>query len=202
MVSGEIEKGKVPKNAKLYQSMESKPLSRILWDAGKMSNNFVTEQILKTLCAEAGPPDKRTPATTQCGVEVLSEFLSGLGVNSEGYRIADGSGLSRLNKISANTIAMVLAGMKKNEVLWPEFAASLSIAGVDGTLEDRFLKSSLKGKVRAKTGHLTGVNALSGYVPSKSGHLLAFSMIFNNFSGYHSTVERLQEKVLEAAARY
>lgn len=202
VVSGEIGRNAVPKEARLFHRTESHQLSRILWDSGKMSNNFVTEQMLKVLCAQKGPEGSRIPATTKCGIDVLKEFLGELGVPAESYVITDGSGLSRTNRLAAKTINNVLDAMYKNKYLWPEFAACLSIAGIDGTLEDRFESSPLKGKVRAKTGHLNGVNSLSGYLPTENGGMIAFSMIFNNFPGINPSVEMVEENILEAAAKY
>ncbi len=202
IISGEIAKGKVPQGAKLLLTRESEPLSRIVWAMGKMSNNFVAEQILKTLCAQKGPKEKSAPANTACGIKVVKDFLDRIGIEPGSYAMVDGSGLSRQNRLSARQVSKVLVAMSHDLQVGPEFTASLSIAGVDGTLEERFLKSSLKGMVRAKTGHLTGVNALSGYMPSRRGRLLAFSMIFNAFPGYHSTVERIEQRILEAVARY
>jgi len=202
VTSGLIEKGKVPADAKLLLTRESKPLSGMVQAIGKMSNNFVAEQIIKTLCAEHGTKEKGSPATTVCGLKVVEDFLSKLDIEPGSYTMADGSGLSRKNRFSAQQLNKVLSAMYRYERAWPEFVAGLSIAGVDGTLDDRFLKSPLKGLMRGKTGHLNGVNTLSGYVPSKRGEILAFSMLLNNFPGYHSTVERIQERILEAVARY
>ena len=201
-VSGSIDRGKVPKGATLLIERESEPLSQIIWDMGKFSNNFIAEQIVKTLCARHGQEGKRTPASTACGLKVMEQFLEKLEIEPGNYTIKDGSGLSRSNRISARQINKVLVAMYNDPVLWPEFAASLAVAGVDGTLEERFINSPLRGKVRAKTGHLTGVNALSGYLPTARGRMLAFSMIFNDFPGYHSSVEEVEERILEAFARY
>jgi len=198
-VSGLIERGKVPENAELIVSRESKPLSEILWSMGKISNNFVAEQVLKTMCAENGSPENGA-ATADCGIKVVEDYLETLGIKPESYIMVDGSGLARDNKLSPAVTTRVLLAMYHNPDLWPEFASGLALAGIDGTLEERFLDSPLRGKLRAKTGHLVGVNSLSGFLPTQKGKMLVFSMMFNDFAGYHSSVEEVQRLILESAA--
>jgi len=202
VTSGSIDRGKTPAQARLFHYVESKPLSNILEDVGKVSSNFGAEQVVKTLCAEKGAPEEKSPATTQCGLKVIADFLEKIGIPKGGYTMMDGSGLSRSDRISAKQLNDVLMAMYGDARLWPEFAASLSIGGVDGTLEKRYLNSPLRGLVRAKTGHLNGVNALSGFVRARDGRMLVFSIIFNDFAGYHASVEEVEDNIVEAAAGY
>lgn len=201
-VSGNIAKGVVPSNARLLFTYKSPPLSQAVQAMGKFSNNFVSEQILKTMGAETTEPGKTKIGTAEGGIRAVAGYLSRLGVSPNSYVMADGSGLSRKNRLTPNTINTVLVHVYKNPQYFPEFLASLSIGGVDGTVGDRFKEDSLQRRFRAKTGHLTGVNALSGYLQTDSGELLAFSMIFNNFNCTHSTIERVEEKILLALRRY
>ncbi len=200
-VGGEITKGEVPKKAKLIAIRKSEPLSEIIWSMGKISNNFVAEQVLKTMCAE-NDSSETDSATADCGIKVVEKYLEGLDIKPESYIMVDGSGLARDNKLTPSVINRVLLAMYRNPNLWPEFAAGLSVAGIDGTLEKRFLDSPLKGKLRAKTGHLMGVNSLSGFMPTKKGKMLVFSMMFNDFAGYHSSVEEVQRLILESAVQH
>ena len=79
--------------------------------------------------------------------------------------------------------------------LRPEYLASLAVAGVDGTMDDRLNNSSAKGMIRAKTGRIRGVAALSGYIATKEGEILAFSMLMNNFRTSIENVQKLQDKI-------
>lgn len=200
--SGKIGRKDVPENARLIISYESPPLSRVIMSMGKVSNNFVSEQILKTLGAEYTPEGKPKKGSSEMGIRVVAGYLKKLGIKPGTYVIADGSGLSRLNRVTASQINTVLVRMYRMPYYRPEFIASLGVGGVDGTIEDRFRKEPLKRRVRAKTGHLNGVNTLSGYLLTDSGRTLAFSILVNNFNGYHSSVERLQEKILLALNGY
>lgn len=201
-VSGNIAQGPVSSNARLLFTYKSPPLYQAVQAMGKFSNNFVSEQILKTMGAETSPVGKPKIGTAENGIRAVEGYLSKLGIASNGYVIVDGSGLSRRNRLSPNTINTVLVHVYKKLQYFPEFLASLSIGGVDGTVEERFTNENLHRRFRAKTGHLTGVNALSGYLQTDSGSLLVFSMIFNNFNCTHSNIERIEERILLSLRRY
>lgn len=201
-VSGEIARGTVPSNARLLFTYKSPPLYQAVQAMGKFSNNFVSEQILKTIGAETAGAGGPKIGTAEGGIKAVEGYLSKLGVPQNAYVIADGSGLSRKNRLSPRAINTVLVHVYKNPHYFPEFLASLSIGGVDGTVGERFKENNLRRMFRAKTGHLNGVNALSGYLQTDSGAILVFSMIFNNFSCTHSAVERIEEKILLALRRY
>ena len=91
----------------------------------------------------------------------------------------DGSGLSLLNRVSPETLTEVLSYAYTNRVIASDFIDSLPIAGVDGTLKKRFRQSDVQGRVMAKTGYLNNVRALSGYVFTKQGDVLVFSILDN-----------------------
>ena len=105
--------------------------------------------------------------------------------------MADGSGLSRLNRISPENITEALAKAYNNPDISEEFVASLPIAGVDGTLKKRF--RNLKGRIYAKTGYLEGARSLSGYAFAKNGRVYVFSIISN---GMGTRVKKLQNLLL------
>lgn len=199
---GKIGRKQAPKSAWLLNTYQSPPLSQAIWSMGKISNNFVSEQILKTMGAEATPEGKPKVGTFEGGVQVVQKYLNGLGIAPDSYVMVDGSGLSRLNRLTPRQLATVLSFVYKNPSYRPEFIASLGVGGVDGTVEDRFQNVTFRRRVRAKTGHLNGVNAISGYLETDSGAMLAFSIILNDFKGYHSSVERLEERILATLSRY
>ena len=130
------------------------------------------------------------------GYSSVQEALSGIGVDPKGYRMQDGSGLSRNNLATPRTLVTTLRAMhtaKGKEI----FLASLPIAGESGTLKNRLLYTSAQGTVRAKTGTLRGVRALSGYVDTAYG-TVAFSAIANQPTNRSDTnlVKALDEIVM------
>ena len=166
---------KLPYNAEIYYTFYSPHLSEIIWALNKRSNNFTAEQLLKTMGAELYEP----PGDWIKGLKALKYFLTYLGIQPDSYRLVNGSGLADITRISPRDIVRVLHFMYVRTELMPEFAASLAVGGVDGTLRRR-MKELSTGKIRAKTGSLDMVNALSGYAIAKNREVLAFSIIVNN----------------------
>jgi D-alanyl-D-alanine carboxypeptidase/D-alanyl-D-alanine-endopeptidase (penicillin-binding protein 4) len=173
-VNGFVARGVVPRWAKIFHTHLSDPLHLIITEYNKNSVNIIGENILKTLGAEF----KEAPGTWEKGALVVSEFLHKIGIKDE-FRIVDGSGLSLLNQITPHAITDVLKYAYKNRLIGLQFLTSLPIAGVDGTLKGRFKRSEVEGRVMAKTGYLNNVRALSGYVFTKSGEVLVFSILAN-----------------------
>jgi serine-type D-Ala-D-Ala carboxypeptidase/endopeptidase (penicillin-binding protein 4) len=173
-VSGAVSKGVVPNWAKPIYTHNSIPLALIVNEYNKESVNVIGENLFKTL----GGHFKGAPGTWENGAQIISDFLVGIGVNSD-FRIVDGSGLSNLNRVSPQTMTDVLQYAYTNKLIGPDFVKSLPIAGVDGTLKKRFRSSELEGRVLAKTGYINNVRALSGYAFTRSGDVLAFSILSN-----------------------
>ena len=174
----------------------SPPLSELLPPLMKMSLNLASETLVRVLGLE-----RRGSATFSKGKEVVQEALGRLGIDRETYAYADGSGLSRLNLVSADTLVRILTAMYRLPD-FPIFYDALSIAGVDGTLANRMKGTRAEGTVRAKSGTLAGVSALSGYVQSANGEMLAFSLIANNYLGEKDAAEQLQHAVLLRLAAF
>jgi len=194
VIRGATRKAAAPPEAIELFRFESKPLATIIRDMNKHSNNFIAETLLKTLGAEfAG-----APGTTQKGVEVVRDFLSRIGVPGNEIQMADGSGLSHENRTTARALVQTLRAMHDDFELWPEFLASLPIAGVDGTLQRRFRAEDLLRKVRAKTGKIAGVTSLSGYAVNGSGDTFAFSIVLNDYRCGTETIKRLTDRVCSA----
>ncbi len=173
--SGGLRPGSAPEGARVLFVHRSKPLSLIVRDMGKYSNNFVAEQLAKTLGAEA----TGEPGTTAAGCKALLRHIASVGADTTGIRIADGSGYSRGNRITTRAIAAVIRSAASEFATFPEFLASLSVSGTDGTLSDRMGYGGLGGVIRAKTGLLDGVTAISGVMETASGERLVFSIITN-----------------------
>ncbi len=196
-VSGGIFRATEPNRPKLVLDHESKPLSQILADMNKFSNNFIAEQLVKVLGAKfAGEP-----GTTIKGMAVIGKYLQKLGISTRGLVLVNGSGLSYDNRISARDLVDVIRGMYVQRKLWSAFYDSLSIAGKDGTLRRRYRSAPLYKRLRAKTGTVDYVRTIAGVVPSAKGHMMAFAIILNgpaNMQGSH----QLREQILLAIANY
>jgi len=129
------------------------------------------------------------------GLDVLNEFAQQIGARPGETVFADGSGLSRDDLVTPETLVKLLIHMASGPS-FDVFRDSLPVAGVDGTLADRFKGTRLKGRIYAKTGTLEGVNALSGYMDLPSGKRLAFSIIGNS----HPLEEAQAETTLDHIA--
>ena len=185
-VSGPIDRGKVPRWSGKIFTHYSEPLSTIIHEYNKESVNIIGESIVKVIGAEFSG----TPGSWESGTRAIENHLRKTGLNGN-FSIADGSGLSRLNKVSPEDITQALVNAYEDPHISEEFVASLPIAGVDGTLKKRF--RNLRGKVYAKTGYLEGARSLSGYVFARNGRVYVFSIISN---GMGTRVKRLQSLLL------
>lgn len=174
------ESGPVPENANQLASSTSEPLSVLLSLFLKPSDNLYGEVFLKTLSREANPSE---PASAASGAEVVKAFLDDEGIDSSGVKTVDGSGLSPHNTLTARFVGDLLIRNKKafSAEEWETYFNALPIGGVDGTIADRFTDSPAKGHVHAKTGTLTGVSALSGYLEAGDGTDYVFSILMNGF---------------------
>ena len=157
----------------------------------KPSDNDLAEALLAWLPAAAGRAD--LPPRQLCA-ETWGErdlFLRGV-------RWLDGSGLSRASMMTPDFTVALLRWMHEHSRCAQVFEAALPIAGLDGTLRTRMRDTPACGRVRAKTGTLTGVSALSGYARTRQGELLAFSVMMNGFSCDKQRARRLQDMVCVA----
>ena len=151
---------------------ESEPLPILIRRVNKNSDNEWAERVLETVGAEVYGG---SPSTTK-GVRVLRESLSELGVPASAYLPANGSGLGHQNRVTPAGMVELLRHLYFDPRIGPELMQSLSVGGVDGTTRNRFHGSSAAHRVRAKTGTLTGVSCLSGYV-GDGPDVIAFSIL-------------------------
>jgi D-alanyl-D-alanine carboxypeptidase/D-alanyl-D-alanine-endopeptidase (penicillin-binding protein 4) len=166
-------------------------LRPVLLNLNKTSDNLTAEMLLKTISAVAG----YTPGSAAGGVYAVNRFLSTVGIDTSKYFIADGSGLSFYNLLTADMIVQLLEGMTQQVDLFPTFFESLPVAGVDGTLRNRMRRTPAEGNLRAKTGTISGVSSLSGYVETADREKLAFSMTMQNFIYPTRLYQRAQDKI-------
>ena len=150
-------------------------IDQVLLRMLKESDNLYAESMFYQLGASTGTH----PATAKSARKIVCNLIQKLGFNPSSYAIADGSGLSLYNYLSAELeVAMLRYAYKNNDILM-HLRPSLPIAATDGTLRRRMNGTFTNGNVRAKTGTVTGVSALAGYCVAANGHHLAFSIINN-----------------------
>jgi D-alanyl-D-alanine carboxypeptidase/D-alanyl-D-alanine-endopeptidase (penicillin-binding protein 4) len=177
---GRVRMGYAPSRAKLIHVAQSDTFDIVLKRLNKLSNNFVAETLLKTMGAEL----QGAPGSFQKGIEVVESFLErDVGIPRGTYVMKNGSGLNDTNRFSASQLTRILRHMYERSPIAPEFLSSLGIAGKDGTLKYRFEGSDAVGRLRAKTGTLENVSALSGYVQAAGGERFIFSMMVNDYPG-------------------
>ena len=193
-IGGVVRAGTCPDRRTILFEHESKPLSLIVRDLNKYSNNFVAEQLIKAM--DAVLHDRS--GTTSGGVAVVEDFLRERGLEEGAFRVVDGSGFSRENRLSPRGIVAVIEDALGGFETSFEFAASLSVSGTDGTLEDRMGAAGLRGSVRGKTGLLDGVSAISGIARTVRGERLAFSIISNGYTCEAWRVHDLEHALLHA----
>ena len=140
-------------------SVESPALSTTLRYMDHASDNFTAELLLKQLGTLVA-----TPGTTGAGAAYAAQTLADAGVPMAGVRIADGSGLSLLDRVTARELTAILRGAWSDPELRPVFVAALPVAGISGTLSDRLRRPPARGHVFAKTGTTDRASALSGFV--------------------------------------
>lgn len=177
IVNGVIKEGITPKTATLVASHSSMVLTDILVPFMKLSNNIHAETLIK----EMGKV-KKGQGSWEKGLEVFETKLIDFGVDTNSLVLRDGSGVSHINLVPSNEISKLLFNVQKEE-WFPVFLQSLPVSGVrekmlGGSLRNRL--HDVRGKVKAKTGTLSTVSSLSGYVRTNSGETLIFSIILNN----------------------
>lgn len=177
VVHGTSRIGVLPARTVPVYTLKSKPLSEIVRDMNKNSNNFIAELLLRTLGAESyGAPGSR-----EKGARAVEAFLRTCGIDPATVNLTDGSGLSRSNTLTPETLVRVLVRMWGDQRIGGSFVASLPVGGIDGTLRGR-MYGAAHGRVLAKTGHIDGVSALAGYVEDTSEGPVAFAFIVNGSS--------------------
>ncbi len=194
--ASKLKRAVTPKTARYLAEVESPPLSIVLFELGKYSDNYVAEMLLKNIGAASLPTPR--PATWQDGLTAVHTFLQKeIGLKANSYRFDNGSGLYDASRFSPRQLTQLLRTALQGARWGPELVSSLAVAGVDGTLSQRPLLSAqppypaVPGAVRAKTGSLAQASALSGYAAVSGLKPLVFSILVSGFA---------PEKIAEARA--
>ena len=192
-----VEYGPVAERQPVLADMPSGPLSLLLYPLGKWSDNFTAEMLLKILGAQT-----QRPGTSANGTVVVREELMKMGVDTEGLVMVNGSGLFDGNQVAPRHLTQTLVAAYHDPAIRAEYVAHLAVAGSDGTLHNRLKDLPRPRMVRAKTGTLRDVVALSGYVLGEPDRSVAFSFLANGIAGKQGDAKKLADNIVRAIADY
>lgn len=189
---GNIRNGKAPdQELKILAQNNSQPVKEILKRFDKESHNLTGELLLKTI----GLKEDSVTGSTKKGAEAMKKYLEKTFQNPD-FKIVDGSGLSRYNLVSPSLIMDLLEYIYANKTFRDIVLAAFPAGGAEGTLKNR-LKNIKNYKVIAKSGSMTGVNCLSGYLIGDNGNVFSFSIMINNANLPGKALRDIQDKILE-----
>lgn len=157
---------------------ESKPVSSMVTDMLKFSNNFVAEMLTKNMAAASGV----TGVSMEQGMQRIRMYLESIGVKKSDYILTNPSGLSRDNQMRPKDLQQVLNSARRKFEYFPEYIGGFPISGLDGTLKRRMHEPGVKQQIRAKTGLLNGVVGLAGFAADRDGGITTFVFVYNGNS--------------------
>lgn len=173
--NGKAHDGHVPSEAILVYTHKSPPLADVIRDVNKFSNNVMARQLFLTL----GETDSDVPASLTASRAALEAALAVHGIDTTGLVVDNGSGLSRRSRVSARSFAQLLRTVYSGPTM-PEFVSSLPVVAVDGTMRKYLKDDAVAGQAHIKTGSLSGVRAIAGYVLDRKGRRQIVVMIVND----------------------
>ena len=187
---GKLFRAATPKSAELIAMKKSMPLEQLMIPYMKLSNNGIADILIKTM----GKVENKK-GSTKAGLKVVNELGKSIGLQMNDWSFEDGSGMSHANNVSSIAVSDLLFKVQ-GEDWFPTFFNSMPVAGhpdrmVGGTIRNRLKDPLTAGKVFAKTGSLTGVNALSGYLEGSSGQQYIFSVLVQNKSGAATVIDEI-----------
>jgi D-alanyl-D-alanine carboxypeptidase/D-alanyl-D-alanine-endopeptidase (penicillin-binding protein 4) len=189
--AGKLRKAQLPLDATPALTWQSKPLGEIVRSINKNSNNVMTRQLLYTLGAEAGG----APGTRANGVAAVRELLTARGLDTNTLMLQNGAGLSRDERASMQLLVDLLRAAYESPYA-PEFIASLSLGGLDGTTRGRFDAAQASGVMHLKTGRLDHVSAVAGYVRAANKKTYVVGVVMNSEDAHRGPGQELEEAVL------
>jgi D-alanyl-D-alanine carboxypeptidase/D-alanyl-D-alanine-endopeptidase (penicillin-binding protein 4) len=196
-LSGDVTFGRAPKNPSMIAHHVSEPLSELIMEMLKKSDNVIAGALFKKL----GQLYTNQPGSWENGSYAVSQILSRIaGVNTSGLKILDGSGLSPSNLTTPSQLMQVLDFAFHHASTNDAFISALPIAGVDGTLKHRL--GNVARRVRAKTGTISGVVSLAGYVMTADNEIFAFVIMVNGNKGMTWKFKEMEDKIATTLARY
>jgi serine-type D-Ala-D-Ala carboxypeptidase/endopeptidase (penicillin-binding protein 4) len=176
----------------LFDEHSSEPLSEIVVWMNKESDNFFAETLLKATAAEK----YNTEGSTELGIEIIKEFMNTAGLDSSAAVLRDASGMASATLVKLSDLSRLLVWMQ-NHPEWNSYFESMSVGGQNGTLKFRFGGSPVAGNFYGKSGFVTGVRTLSGYLDTQKNNRVIVTLATNNYSVKTSVVDVLHQRILE-----
>ena len=186
----DVQKAPNLSTAETWVTDQSPPLAEIVDPLLKRSRNGYAETLLWTMT----PPGE--PANEVAGLKVLRETLTELGVDPALYASFDGSGLSRYDMLTAESLTRVLTTIWNDPVMLGPYRSALPVAGTAGSIENRLKGTAAAGRVWAKTGSMFNIDTLSGYIVTTDDEPLVFSFLANNFTVPSSEIDAMMDEAL------
>ena len=176
-LAGNVIDGVVAPDAVLLTQWESAALPELIRDINKFSNNVMARQLFLALGTVGG----NLPASTTLSRTAVTRWLTSNGIDASGLVLENGSGLSRIERISAATLGKILLNAFQSPTM-PEFIASLPLLGYDGTMKKRLRTQDIAGHAHIKSGSLQDVRSIAGYVLAESGRRYAVVFLINHIN--------------------
>lgn len=175
----------------------NRDIIEVINETNKESDNLNAEMLLRKLSEKYF----NGSVSAEKGLRLIDSLIIKLGYKPKTFVFADGSGLSHYNLISTSLINDLLKYLyEKEPSLYSDLYSSLPIAGIDGTLEKRMRFGNTYNNVHAKTGTISGVSALSGYLKNSKSHMISFSILIQNYSGSAKLARSIQDKICNILA--
>ncbi|MCA8952578.1 MAG: D-alanyl-D-alanine carboxypeptidase/D-alanyl-D-alanine-endopeptidase [Planctomycetes bacterium] len=186
------------------EAVRRRSVAEVVVHTNKVSDNLGAELLLRHLGAFRQPDPVALGADSErAGIAVVATDLAALGFDAGSFRAVDGSGVSHYDLLSADLLVGLLVDMhRRGGSAYELFRRSLPIAGVDGTLATRMRDTAASERVFAKTGTVSGVSNLAGYIDTRSGRRLAFAILCQNFVGSARPWRELQDQICADLAAY
>ncbi|MBP7506202.1 MAG: D-alanyl-D-alanine carboxypeptidase/D-alanyl-D-alanine-endopeptidase [Prolixibacteraceae bacterium] len=191
-VKKQIDFDKIDESKKILE-WKSPPLSEIIEKLNHESINLYAEHLLKHIGLTV-----KGKGTSADGIIAIKEFWTNRGVDTKTLFMADGSGLSRFNAVTAKNLVDILDYMYQKSPYYNVFLKSIPVSGQQGTQKNYFQDSFLKGKAHLKTGSMTRVRSFAGYMTTQSGNDVSVAIIINNYTGSSFEIKKLIEKFFES----
>jgi serine-type D-Ala-D-Ala carboxypeptidase/endopeptidase (penicillin-binding protein 4) len=181
-------------------AINSPTISELITETNQKSNNIYAEVLLRSIGRTHPENYTSTEDTSNLGITLVKQNLTAMGVDAQAYRLSDGSGLSRHNLVAPMAFVRVLSAMSTTP-MGQIYRDSLPLSGVSGSLRNRMQGTVAQGIVRAKTGSLSGVTSLSGYINPPQYSPLVFSVILNQHDRPTSQMTKVIDEIMVVLAR-
>ena len=195
-----LESGQNTANLPEIAAINSPTIGELITETNQRSNNVYAEVLLRSIGRTHPEHYTSSEDTSNLGIALVKQRLTEMGVDFQSYRLSDGSGLSRHNLVAPTTFTRVLSSIATTSV-GQIYRDSLPIAGVSGSLKNRMKGTLAQGIVRAKTGSMSGIVSLSGYINPPQYSPLVFSIILNQHDRSTSQMIKVVDEIVVLLAR-